>query len=155
MRKLRCFCGKFYDADKSLRNSLVGYCSVVCKETAIKKNKKFRNNLSKKYKNNKYDIDKNKIIKIETIKFENKNKKSAIFYSSKEWLDLRYDVLLENGRVCMMCGARAPIVEIHVDHIKPRSKFPHLELDKNNLQVLCSSCNKGKGSRDQTDFRNK
>lgn len=32
---------------------------------------------------------------------------------------------------------------IHVDHIKPRSTFPQLEMDINNLQILCVDCNMG------------
>jgi len=43
--------------------------------------------------------------------------------------------------------------QIHVDHIKPRSKFPELELVFDNLQVLCDDCNIGKSNVDSTDFR--
>src|SRR5262249_39926358 len=39
------------------------------------------------------------------------------------------------------------------DHIKPRSKFPELELELGNLQVLCADCNLGKRAWDQTDWR--
>lgn len=42
---------------------------------------------------------------------------------------------------------------IQVDHIKPRSKYPALELVESNLQVLCKQCNHGKSNIDQTDFR--
>lgn len=66
------------------------------------------------------------------------------FYTSRQWLALRYQAIMKYGRVCMLC--RASNIEIHVDHIKPRSKFPHLELDINNLQVLCRECNLGKGN---------
>lgn len=65
------------------------------------------------------------------------------FYTSRAWLSLRYKVIMKYGRMCAIC--KAMNVEIHVDHIKPRSKFPHLELDINNLQVLCKDCNLGKG----------
>ncbi len=44
-------------------------------------------------------------------------------------------------------------IPLHVDHIKPRSKYPDLALDINNLQILCESCNLGKGAWDETDFR--
>ncbi|MFC6439812.1 HNH endonuclease [Bowmanella sp. JS7-9] len=33
---------------------------------------------------------------------------------------------------------------LHVDHVKPRAKFPELALDINNLQILCETCNLGK-----------
>jgi 5-methylcytosine-specific restriction endonuclease McrA len=52
----------------------------------------------------------------------------------------------------MLCGATERIV---VDHIKPRRKFPELELDLDNLQVLCNDCNMGKSNDDYTDFRPK
>lgn len=42
---------------------------------------------------------------------------------------------------------------MHVDHIKPRSKYPALELVLSNLQVLCEDCNLGKLAHDETDWR--
>lgn len=72
------------------------------------------------------------------------------FYSSWEWAALRYDTLKHYGAKCMLCGSNENIV---VDHIKPRSRYPTLELDPNNLQVLCDQCNRGKSNRDETDFR--
>lgn len=77
--------------------------------------------------------------------------KAVDFYSSREWLSLRYDVIEKFGRVCSACGKKAK--SIHVDHIKPRSIFPELELDINNLQTLCPECNKGKSNRYTTDWR--
>lgn len=76
------------------------------------------------------------------------------FYSSRNWLELRYKVLKKYGAKCMCCGAtRADGAQIHVDHIKPRIKFPALELEESNLQVLCSNCNIGKSYKDDTDWR--
>lgn len=76
------------------------------------------------------------------------------FYSSYEWRSIRYRVLRTHGGKCMLCGAtRSDGVKIHIDHIKPRSTHPHLELDFNNLQVLCEDCNIGKSNRDQIDWR--
>lgn len=76
------------------------------------------------------------------------------FYKSQEWLKLRYKVLSEYKATCMVCGAtRKDGVKIHVDHIKPRSLYRELELDFNNLQVLCSDCNKGKGNDYSDDWR--
>lgn len=78
----------------------------------------------------------------------------AAFLESWEWTTLRYKVLQKFGPRCMCCGAtRETGAVLHVDHIKPRSKFPELALDINNLQVLCATCNKGKGNWDETDFR--
>lgn len=78
---------------------------------------------------------------------------SANFYSSWEWAELRYEVLKKFGATCMLCGATAKTNKIIVDHIKPRALFPELELDFNNMQVLCDMCNRGKGRYDQTDWR--
>ncbi len=76
------------------------------------------------------------------------------FYESREWFELRYAVLKQHGARCMICGrTRSDGVVMHVDHIKPRSKFPELELEASNLQVLCRPCNLGKSNIDQTDWR--
>lgn len=76
------------------------------------------------------------------------------FYDSPAWQRLRYDALRRANACCELCGAsRADGVIIQVDHIKPRSKFPELELDPSNLQVLCKPCNMGKSNRDSTDWR--
>ena len=72
------------------------------------------------------------------------------FYESGEWRRVRFEALLKSKRCCTLCGARD---RLHVDHIKPKSKYPELSLDINNLQVLCADCNLGKGNRDETDFR--
>lgn len=80
----------------------------------------------------------------------NKNPSNKEFYQSWEWKTLRYKVLLYYGAVCMLCGSTYRIV---VDHIKPRKKYPELELDFDNMQVLCDECNRGKGQWDETDHR--
>jgi len=76
-----------------------------------------------------------------------------VFYETREWTRLSYDVKLERGRTCECCGAKAPEVRIHTDHIKPVRRHWDLRLERSNLQILCESCNRGKGSRDETDFR--
>lgn len=84
------------------------------------------------------------------------DKKEDNFYESRAWRELRYKVLKRDGRRCACCGA-TPLdgVSVHVDHIKPRSKFPQLQLDASNLQVLCSDCNIGKSNKDATNWRAK
>ena len=73
------------------------------------------------------------------------------FYRSQAWRQLRYEVLRIRGAVCELCGSEQ--TPLHVDHIKPRSKYPQLALDKSNLQVLCADCNIGKGAKYEDDFR--
>lgn len=81
------------------------------------------------------------------------NKPINGFYETREWQELRYRVLRKFGRACMCCGSSN--CELHVDHIKPRSKHPELELEFTNLQILCRACNLGKSNTDETDWRPK
>lgn len=76
--------------------------------------------------------------------------KTDPFYETKEWLSLRFKVLETYGRKCMLCGETDAI--FHVDHIKPRHRYPDLELNFNNMQVLCAPCNIGKSNK-TADFR--
>lgn len=76
------------------------------------------------------------------------------FYQSDEWRAVRYEALKLHGARCQCCGISPKEGAImHVDHIKPRSKFPDLALVLANLQILCEGCNLGKMARDQTDWR--
>jgi 5-methylcytosine-specific restriction endonuclease McrA len=74
------------------------------------------------------------------------------FYKSREWRELRIQVL-DLCRYCQACGARPPQVQLHVDHVIPRYKAPHLSLSISNLQVMCEDCNVGKGAWSMADFR--
>jgi hypothetical protein len=44
-------------------------------------------------------------------------------------------------------------VSYHVDHIFPRSLFPHLCLEPRNLQILCNFCNIKKSNHTFIDYR--
>ena len=79
------------------------------------------------------------------------NMKSSEFYRTREWIEARYKTFVKYGKVCQCCGAVNTV--LHVDHIKPRSKYPELELSVDNLQVLCEACNIGKSNKDVTDWR--
>ena len=75
------------------------------------------------------------------------------FYQSKAWFELRVNALITYDRACCLCGASGKGVQLHVDHIKPRSKYPHLALDLTNLQILCKACNIGKSNKHTDDWR--
>lgn len=66
-------------------------------------------------------------------------------------LGLRYHVLLRDRFRCVLCGQSPATTlgcELHVDHIIAFSSGGKTSLD--NLRVLCSHCNLGKGSRAET-----
>ena len=42
---------------------------------------------------------------------------------------------------------------LHVDHIIPKTRNPHLALCFDNLQILCEECNEGKSNKFNTDWR--
>ncbi|MFC2083668.1 HIT domain-containing protein [Bacteroidota bacterium] len=64
---------------------------------------------------------------------------------------LRYRVLSESNGRCSLCGATKDDRPLDVDHIIPKSKGGKTVYE--NLQVLCSKCNRSKGNKDDTDFR--
>jgi len=72
------------------------------------------------------------------------------FIFSPEYLSVRYEALKRSNGKCQLCGSRD---RLEVDHIKPISLYPKLQLEISNLQVLCHQCNSGKSNTDQTDFR--
>lgn len=80
---------------------------------------------------------------------------SVDFYKSRGWQIIRFEALRLSNGACALCGrsSRDHGIVLHVDHIKPRSLRPDLELDLSNLQALCEDCNMGKGNRDDTDWR--
>jgi len=97
-----------------------------------------------------------KLVKGKLVTSKNKTFTGNSFYDSREWRTLRYAALKQYGHKCLCCG-KTPNdgAVLHVDHIKPRSKFPSLELDINNLQILCKDCNLGKSNKDAIDYRPK
>jgi 5-methylcytosine-specific restriction endonuclease McrA len=109
--------------------------------------KKFFGKLKRKKRQDKIDASR---------KSRQKNRKKNLiedFYLTPKWRELRYKILRKYGFKCLACGAKPPDTVLHVDHIKPRIKFPDLEFDPNNLQVLCESCNLGKRHYFSDDLR--
>lgn len=79
---------------------------------------------------------------------------SRVFLQSKAWKRLRYKALKLHGNNCQCCGASPDTgAVLNVDHILPRRLFPNHALQLENLQVLCSDCNEGKGNWDMTNFK--
>lgn len=65
--------------------------------------------------------------------------------------NLRYRVLAASGGRCTLCGITKEERPLDVDHIVPRSRGGKTVFE--NLQALCSKCNRTKGNKDTTDFR--
>jgi len=68
-------------------------------------------------------------------------------------LQLRNEILERNGYTCQLCGAgpgdidpfnKNRNIRLHVDHILPKSQGGMEE--KDNLRVLCSTCNQGRSN---------
>ena len=88
------------------------------------------------------------------IRRTKKRQSSESFYKSEQWKAVRFQALKRSNGCCVLCGRsnREHGVVLHVDHIKPRSKYPALALDLFNLQVLCDACNIGRSNTDETDW---
>lgn len=135
-------------------SSLKEYLEERKKRGLARKEKRARN--KKQVKKNKKKTYKRPLTShVKITKFDAKESDED-FLDSWAWKKLRYEVLKEYGRRCMCCGATPETgTVICVDHIKPRHTHPELKLVRNNLQVLCYDCNKGKGAWDETDWRPK
>lgn len=57
---------------------------------------------------------------------------------------LRFEVLRRDNHTCRYCGAAAPDVELHVDHVVPGALGG--SDDPSNLVASCRDCNSGKAS---------
>jgi len=98
--------------------------------------------------------------KIEHLEFTNNNYSKVIhnttkdFLLSSEWQNLRLKVIEKYGNKCLCCGCiSTPENPLNIDHIKPRKLYPELALDFDNLQPLCSKCNKKKANINANDYR--
>lgn len=161
---------------KNINNPTKLHCSDLCRERDLKKRKakaeiasreppliaerikikgQNKTSLKRTIKSLRKEIlrlqKKRRIIKMRSAPGADLNKKSDSFFESREWKELRIRAIVRYGRRCMACGAIN--TELHVDHIKPRLKYPELALCFDNLQILCRDCNLGKSWKLETDFR--
>ena len=75
--------------------------------------------------------------------------KFSRFFQSKEWKEVLRVVFKRDGAICVDCNrTRFDGVQLHGDHVKPRSKYPELALDPDNVVIRCEICNKAKGARE-------
>ena len=76
-----------------------------------------------------------------------KRKHKKVYYTKEEWEEAREAVFLRDGRICYRCQCEAT----QVDHVLPKSKYPHLALDLTNLKPICWPCNRKKNTQVLTD----
>ena len=61
----------------------------------------------------------------------------------------RYEILKRDNFTCRYCGAKAPDVKLHIDHVMPQSLGG--TDDATNLVTACMECNSGKTSTRPSD----
>lgn len=66
---------------------------------------------------------------------------------------LRKQCLKRDNYTCKICGLYDPEI-VCADHIKPKSQFPELSFNLDNLQTLCPNCHERK-SRKEKGWHNK
>ena len=86
------------------------------------------------------DIEFSSIIPVDYEKGEVRAKSNALSPA------LRYKILKRDRNTCQSCGARAPEVELEVDHKIPVSKGG--KDDESNLVTKCKDCNRGKSDKE-------
>ena len=65
------------------------------------------------------------------------------------WRKLQQKILLRDKHTCYVCGG----VAVAVDHLQPKSKFPELMWDEDNLKAICIKHNSSKGAKVNTHSR--
>lgn len=69
-------------------------------------------------------------------------KKCKIKHNKNKGIRKRFLILAKYNFTCIYCGRKAPDVELHVDHLVPKSKNGSNK--KENFVVACKDCNQGK-----------
>lgn len=67
---------------------------------------------------------------------------------SKKWQDTRREIIIADGGECQRClilFGWHTVDNLQVHHIKPRTQFPELTYDNDNLITLCKTCNLAMG----------
>lgn len=64
------------------------------------------------------------------------------------WNYWKKQALIRDDYICQICGFREPEIMV-VDHIKPKSLYPDLKFEMNNLITLCPNCHMRKTQRER------
>jgi hypothetical protein len=80
---------------------------------------------------------------------------SIIEFRDSIWDRVRKSVIKRDNNSCRICGKEGlEGRDLQVDHKLPKSLFPSLQYDKDNLQVCCKSCNLSKGVKVLDNYLN-
>lgn len=60
------------------------------------------------------------------------------------------EIKTRDDYTCQVCGHREPEIVV-VDHIKPKSLYPELKFEPNNMLTLCPNCHARKTQREKRD----
>lgn len=78
-----------------------------------------------------------------------------IFKHKYKWWKLREEIIKRDNGHCQRCWNKYGILNdqrLEVHHIKPRTKYPELTFEEENLVTLCRTCNAQLGVREELDF---
>lgn len=74
---------------------------------------------------------------------------------SRRWQKKRKYIINRDNGYCQRCFCKFRLIndqDLQVHHIKPRSKYPELMYEDDNLITLCRTCNLELGVQEQLDF---
>ena len=80
---------------------------------------------------------------IECLEIDSENSKQV--HKKEPKLNDKYILYGEQNAACAACSIKGELRHFEIDHIEPQVQGGNHELD--NLQLLCSSCNRIKGDR--------
>ncbi|TKJ93279.1 TIGR02646 family protein [Paenibacillus sp. CFBP13512] len=75
-------------------------------------------------------------------KWKNANRRISINYKDIPDIikcELKESIITEQNYVCCYCGVEVSIENSHIEHHKPKDRFPKMELAYENLLVSCNS----------------
>ena len=75
------------------------------------------------------------------------------FYDTKEWKSVRYQAMIRDGFVCVICLGHSIYTEATIgDHIIPTKVRWDLRLDIDNVQSVCFECHNKKTMDDKKEY---
>jgi 5-methylcytosine-specific restriction protein A len=84
-----------------------------------------------------------------------RDRETAAFYHSKQWIAVREQALIRDNYLCQDCLEERKLTKADVvDHILPIKLFWHLRLVLSNLRSLCHSHHNQKTQEDKKKYTN-